>query len=150
MDKYEEAVLEYIGANNKRLVKYQMEIEYDDIDKCGGSCPDFVVLDFEVDKIFVVEVTVASNSNNILNKVRERESRWYRPLQRLYKDIARKDKAWRFGTVIFVRKDQVDKLAPKFDDSSDVSIKSIDEALFSWNWKWEDKRAINSLDKEAT
>jgi hypothetical protein len=44
MDIFEEAVLTYLSAPPGRFIRSQFSIAYQN--GAGGSCPDFVVLDF--------------------------------------------------------------------------------------------------------
>ena len=61
MEVFEEAVLAYISAAPGRFVKPQYDIKYKD--GVGGSCPDFVVIDYIKKTIYVVEVTTASDAS---------------------------------------------------------------------------------------
>lgn len=83
MDIYEEAVLNYITQSNQRFVNPQFSLAYDAKQDIGGSLPDFVVLDFELKTIFIVEVSKAYDIKNLLSKAKEKEERWILPLKNI-------------------------------------------------------------------
>jgi hypothetical protein len=145
MDKYEEAVLEYIIGDPNRFVRYQMDIPYDNEEKCGGSCPDFVAIDFNENTIYIVEVTVASDTKAVIAKIKDRESRWYKPLRKLYDKYSPNSKGWDYRVTLFVRNEEHNSANRVLESYEDVSVKSIDEALFSWNWDWKDGKPKNLL-----
>jgi hypothetical protein len=79
MELYEEAVMWYVASGGQRFICPQFSIPNDS----GGewSCPDFVALDFQAKSIYVVEVTTDSTGDNLVKKVRNRESQWFSKLK---------------------------------------------------------------------
>lgn len=136
MEKYEESVLDYICARPERFVNSQFEIPYDGFR--GGSCPDFVVVDFSDRVIYVVEVTVAANVKRLAGRVRERETRWYGPLREHFQRLSSLfgDPRWDYHATIFVRAEQIKAARQAFASEPDVSVLSLDETVFSWRWDW--------------
>lgn len=64
MEKFEESMQDYICGRPERIVNAQFEIPYNGFR--GGSCLDFVVVDFADQTIFVVEISVASTVKRLV------------------------------------------------------------------------------------
>jgi hypothetical protein len=145
VEKFEEDVLEYICGRPDRFVSTQFEIPYDGFS--GGSCPDFVVVDFGDHTIYVVEVTVAADVRCLGGRVRERETRWFGPLrahlQRLSPIFA--ESIWDHHVSVFVREEQLTPARRMFETDGDVSILSLDGTVFSWRWDWREGIPMNPL-----
>lgn len=144
MDTFEEAVLAYISAVGGRFVSSQFSIEYEN--GIGGSCPDFVVLDFTRETVYVVEVTSASNPSGILSRIAEKDSRWLTPLRQRLPQAHAPLSDWRYRVTVFVRGEILDALRGKVADSTDVSILSLDDVVFPWRWQWKGQKACNPLE----
>jgi len=156
MDRFEEAVLEYISANPDCLLKSHFKIEYDKEKKIGGSLPDFVVVNFKEKCVYIIEVTTAWNIRPVMKKVDERETRWFEPIKQSEISWAKMVSNWNFRVCLFLRNDdavtRAEAILPKGDDKTDnISIKSLDSSpfplLFPWDWNWDKKSntPINSL-----
>jgi hypothetical protein len=65
MDRFEEAVLEYISSDSDSSLKAQLDFPYDKETEYAGSNLDFIVLNFRKKCVYVVEVTTAVNVNTI-------------------------------------------------------------------------------------
>ena len=145
MDKFEESVLDYICGRPERFVNAQCEIPYDSFR--GGSCPDFVVIDFVDQTFYVVEVTMAAAVNRVLERVRERETRWLAPLREHFGRLAPmfREPSWQFHVTIFVRSEQLEPARETFIDDRDVSVLSLDDTVFSWRWNWKTGVPVNPL-----
>jgi len=130
MDIYEELVLNYIASNNKRFINPQFNIEWNKEDKTGGSLPDFVVLDFEKQTIYIVEVTKAYDIKNLLSKVDERKKRWIEPIKKSLDDFF---KNWEYHVTLFLRDERVayaiDKTKDYNNEVSIISLKKINPYL---------------------
>ena len=130
MDIYEQAVLEYISAPLWRFVNPQMALP-------GDSCPDFVVLDFKLATIYIVEVTTASNIKSHLEKINQREQRWYQPLRMLVKTHRETPlNLWKYRTAFFVREDVYANAKSALGNCEDVSVLSVENAFQGWKWRW--------------
>ena len=141
MDIFEEAVLAYISATPGRFVKPQYTLKYKD--GFGGSCPDFVVIDYINKTIYVVEVTAAADASSILSKISERETRWFIPLKNEISQWDQSFNEWKYRVTIFCRKQLYDKI---YNESNyDVSVFNLDSVIFPWDWKWEQEQAVNPL-----
>lgn len=135
MDQYEQAVLDYVCGCPDRFVNLQFTIPY--ADSNGGSCPDFVALDFADKTVYVVEVTAAADTKSIIKRIRERETRWLNPLRSHFGKLNSTFKQWEYHVTIFVRDDnEVNAVQRITKELSDVSVLSIQKALFSWKWEW--------------
>lgn len=135
MDIYEEAVLQYIAAPPWRFVNPQMSLPYEKFK--GESCPDFVVLDLKLNKIYVVEVTSAWDITSHLGKIKDREKRWYEPLRRLFDERHNQFfKEWKYRSTLFVREDRFDSAKSILKGNEDISVFNFDIALHGWKWKW--------------
>lgn len=107
MEIFEEAVLAYISAAPGRFIKHQYDLKYKD--GVGGSCPDFVVIDYIKKTIYVVEVTTASNASTIISRIRERETRWFIPLKIEMSQWSESFTEWKYRVTLFVRDSLINK-----------------------------------------
>lgn len=142
MEIFEEAVLSYICASPGRFVKPQYDLKYKD--GFGGSCPDFVVIDYMKKTIYVVEVTTSSDASTINSRILERETRWFIPLKSEMSKINESFKEWNYRVTLFVRKSLIDKI--KKNSMNDVFVKNLDDIIFPWEWEWKKQSALNPLE----
>ncbi|MBE1426971.1 hypothetical protein H4684_003655 [Desulfomicrobium macestii] len=142
MEIFEEAVLAYISAAPGRFVKPQYDLKYKD--GVGGSCPDFVVIDYIKKTIYVVEVTTASDASTIISRIRERETRWFIPLKIEMSQWSESFAEWNYRVTLFVRDSLVDKI--KNEAMSDVFAIPFDEKIFPWKWTWKEQQPLNPLE----
>ncbi len=122
MDIYEEAVLNYITQSNQRFVNPQFSLAYDAKQDIGGSLPDFVVLDFELKTIFIVEVSKAYDIKNLLSKAKEKEERWILPLKNI---IDSKLSQWDFHVSLFIREERVKYARVSLSEIENISVISL-------------------------
>jgi dsDNA-specific endonuclease/ATPase MutS2 len=130
MDIYEEVVLNYITSDSNRFVNPQFNIEYDKQDEIGGSLPDFIVLDFQAEIVFIVEVSTAWNIDKLISKVKEKDIRWIKPLKKHFsKNTIIKD--WEYRVTLFLRDERVEYAKKKLDDElvNIISLKTINSFL---------------------
>jgi hypothetical protein len=147
MDTFEQAVLHYISEHPSRFVKSQFSIPFDKETKSGGSQPDFLVLDFDVRKIYIVEVSSASSLTTLYSRLEERETRWFSPLHKYLPSLNGGFESWSLHVTLFIRGENVSAAKQKFADSKDVSVISLDEVIFDWRWKkWEKEKGQNQLE----
>ena len=143
MDKYEEAVLDYICADAYRFVKPQCDIPYESDE--GGSCPDFVVIDYREKTIYVIEVTTASSSTSLIEKMGQRHTRWLNPLKRQMSMINTEFSKWEYRVTVFVRKANQKAIQEQFDNSKDISVKNVEDVAFPYLWTWNGEVPCNPL-----
>ena len=124
----------YLCGCPERFVSPQFSIPYADLK--GGSCPDFVVLDFADSTVYVAEVTVASDSKKVMHRLIERTTRWFEPLQSHFRKLNSIFANWDYHVALFVRHEEVERARAATASFQDVSIISLDEVVFSWRWKW--------------
>jgi hypothetical protein len=140
MEFYEEAVLTYISAAPGRFVKPQYELRYKD--GVGGSCPDFVVIDYMKQTVYVVEVTASADVSGVLTRVRERHTRWYIPLKKEMSQWREEFADWNYRVTLFVR----DAKKIELKEMNDVFAISIDSIIFPWAWDWKGQLVLNPLE----
>lgn len=143
MDYYEEAVFAYLTGSKSRFVNAQFELPWANLK--GGSCPDFVVVDFETRTIYVIEVCSASNVNGLIKRVINREDRWLIPLRAHFAQLRANFQDWPYHVTIFVREEIIKSTRRKVAPYPDVSVLSLDAVVFPWRWLWDGQRAINPL-----
>jgi hypothetical protein len=143
MDRYEEAVMEYITASKHRFVSPQFDIPYENTK--GGSCPDFVVLDYQVRTVYVVEVTSSSNISTLLSRVDERGNRWLHPVRKYLTGLNNDFAEWAYRVSLFVRKDNFESFKIKLEDYTDVSVFALEDISFPYSWDWSPDGPINPL-----
>lgn len=143
MDRYEEAVLEYITAETHRFVNPQFDIPYQNRE--GGSCPDFVVLEYKEKSVYVIEVSTASDIKPLIHRIEERQSRWIDPVKKYLGGINSEFLEWNFWVTVFVRETNKKAIQSKFIKSSDVAVKSIEEISFPYAWEWNGNKPCNPL-----
>ena len=142
MEFFEEAVMAYISASPGRFVKHQYDLKYKD--GLGGSCPDFVVIDYIKKTIYVVEVTTSSDASTIISRVRERETRWFIPLKKEMSQWNELFAEWNYRVTLFVRKELENKI--QNECINDVSVINFEKIIFPWNWKWKEQPTLNPLE----
>ena len=142
MEVFEEAVLEYISAAPGRFVKPQYDLKYKD--GVGGSCPDFVVIDYIKKTIYVVEVTTASNASTIISRIRERETRWFIPLKIEMSQWSESFTEWKYRVTLFVRDSLINK--KDIEAMNDVFVIYLDKIMLPWKWNWNEQQVLNPLE----
>lgn len=143
MDRYEEAVMDYITGSGQRFVNPQFSIPYKDGQ--GGSLPDYVVIDYEDKTIYVVEVTKAWDTSTLLERVEQRESRWFLPLKGHLEGLSNEFCNWELRVTLFVRKDRNEYVRNKIANQDDVAVFSIEDISFPYSWEWEGNEPKNPL-----
>ena len=143
MDLFEEAVLDYLCGSAQRFVNAQFNIPYESFK--GGSCPDFVVVDFSDNTIYVVEVTQSADTKAVLERVANREGRWLVPLRNHFRNLNPLFKAWDFHVSVFVRGEVAEAAERVVEQFADVSVISLDKVVFSWRWDWKKGGPSNPL-----
>jgi len=147
MDIYEEAVMRYLTSGGTRFVSPQFSITKD---YCvEWSCPDFVVIDFFDSTVYVAEVTSASNINDLEKKILNKDEQWIKPLKLNMEKRSEIFKGWNYWVVVFIRKENIKKLRNVIKDISKVTIKSLDDIMYPWKWKWKDNHPIIDLKEDS-
>ncbi len=146
MDMYEQAVMWYVVSGGQRFVCPQFSIPSD----TGGgewSCPDFVALDFQGKTVYVVEVTTDATGNNLVKKVRSRESQWFSKLKAYLSTQDLSFASWQYRAAVFVRSEIVKEFDKKIGSPADVAVFPFERALFGWRWDWKSGRSNNALER---
>lgn len=79
MDQAEAAVAEFLTRNGLAFICPQFDFPY--AAEQGGSAPDFVAIDLVNRDVAVIEVTTSANINGLLERVKNRKTRWYGPMR---------------------------------------------------------------------
>ena len=139
MELYEEAVMWYVVSGGQRFVCPQFSVLSD----TGGewSCPDFVALDFQAKTVYVVEATTDSTGNDLVKKVRNRESQWFSKLKAYLSMQDPSFGAWQYRAAVFVRSEIVESFDKKIGSPADVAVFPFETALFGWRWNWKNGRS---------
>ncbi|MFT8521334.1 MAG: hypothetical protein ABF812_13950 [Gluconobacter cerinus] len=127
----------YLTIDGQTYIAPQVDIAFRD--GRGGSCPDYVALDFRRRHVVVVEETEASNTAILKQRIKERASRWFIPLSifLLKNQIVFED--WGMRILGIVRSDCMKRFEKGFDSEGDVSFVSIEDCTFPWNY-WDKRR----------
>jgi hypothetical protein len=153
MERHEEAVLDYICADQSRFVHTQFNFTWDKNKGEGGSCPDFVVIDYQDRVIYVVEVTIASNVNKLIQKMMDREKLWIEPLKKHLNEINNNGFSdWEYHVTAFVREINIPKFKKEIKDASDISVIGIESISFLYQpdlWESKTPKVPLKLNKTA-
>ena len=134
MDSTEGSIATYLTIDGQVFIAPQFDIKWEMNE--GGSCPDFVALDFSCKEVVVVEVTSAAHWKPLAGRVRDRETRWFSPVRRRLAQSGVTDVEWGIRFLGFVRITAVDGISAKFVGEADVTFYVIEEATFLWDyWK---------------
>lgn len=135
----EDAIAKYLSCNGRAFICPQYTIAWDPVHQDGGSCPDFVALDFQNRDAVVVEVTTSASINSLLERLVERDTRWLVPLRRRLIEEKVIDNEWPSARVIaFIRAELIDGARKRFSDTS-VTFVSIEDAIVPWKY-WDDRQ----------
>jgi hypothetical protein len=109
------------------------------------------VLDFADKTVYIVEVTTAANTNDLMGRVREKETRWFTPLRAHFTGLNEVFAGWDYHVTLFVRDEQLRSVKQAIDEFPDVSVISLKTVVFSWNWDWQvdTKLPTNTLREPA-
>lgn len=141
MDGLEADVAIYLTIDGQVFIAPQYDIKWE-MDE-GGTCPDFVALDFSCKEVVVVEVTGAANWKPLADRVRQRHSRWFNPVRRRLTDQKVITSDWDVRFLGFVRGVAVGDISAQFAGAADVTFSSVEEATILWCY-WE-KRMKDGL-----
>jgi hypothetical protein len=145
---FEPLIERFLTVGGRVFVTPQYEIKYNKEHDEGGSCPDFLALDFDRSELLVVEITGGSSVKEFGERIVNREKRWFSPIRRQFVETGLVGKGWTIRFLGFVRgnnPDNVSKLEAQFDGASDVSFYPIESALLAHEY-WE-TRANTGLPK---
>jgi hypothetical protein len=136
MDGLEADIATYLTIDGQVFIAPQYDIKWEMNE--GGTCPDFIALDFSCREVVVVEVTTAANWPPLAERVRARESRWFSPISRRLTDLKVIDADWNIRFLGFVRKDATEMIAKQFLPPDSVTFYAIEDAIILWRY-WDDR-----------
>ncbi len=128
MDLYEELAMVHLTRNGKTNVFVCPQYDIGG----GWASPDFVALDFEGKKVWVVEVSGDARADNLLRKVRDRENQWFERLRRTLGQSKVVDDSWDFQVMLYIRSDAANRFQEEFGDVKDVEIRVFEKKGFPW------------------
>ena len=137
---HEADIATYLTADGQVFLAPQYQVAFDPELKEGGSCPDFVALDFRAREILIVEVTTATDwRRTLLENVRQRQTRWYSPVRRRMQELGILDNSWKGIRFLgFVREENLEKVRAAFASEHDVTFYAIEKATFLWQY-WDQR-----------
>ena len=125
---WEAIVMMHLTTKEGLFVIPQFDIAWDKNTNTGGSCPDFIALHPDIPKrIYVIEVSEAWNLSNLSKRFEERKSRWYQPLDRVFRFWGQAG-PFDFKSIAYVRSD-----AGHFTcQAPDVERRNLEDIAFHW------------------
>jgi len=136
MGGFETDVAIYLTIDGRVFIAPQFDIKWEMNE--GGTCPDFVALDFSCMEVVVVEVTGAADWKPLAARVAEREARWFnRVRERLLNEkVITVD--WGVRFLGFVLRDAEAKISARFKNAADVTFHVLEDAIVPWSY-WNDR-----------
>ena len=132
MEAHIEALVgSYLTRGGKVFLSPQFTVAWDKELADGGSCPDFVALDFEKRHVVIVEVTTASDIGSILDRITKRQKHWYDPVQRRLTSAGAITPEWKPRTLCLLRRDRIDDARRRLSES-DVTFHPLEDALLEY------------------
>ena len=128
---FEPLIERYLTICGSVFIAPQYALAFNKDHEDGGSCPDFVALDFSRRQIVVVEVNGGSSVKDFAARVEARETRWFRPLLRHFEEKKFAVSNWEIRFLGFVRKANVAKLQKMFLNDDGITFFAIEDATFS-------------------
>ena len=95
----------------------------------------------------MVEATTDSTGNDLVKKVRNRESQWFSKLKAYLSMQDPSFGAWQYRAAVFVRSEIVESFDKKIGSPADVAVFPFETALFGWRWNWKNGRSNNALER---
>ena len=138
MDGTESDIATYLTIDGQVFIAPQFDIKWEMNE--GGSCPDFVALDFSCKEVVVVEVTSAADWKPLAKRVQDREIRWFSPVRRRLQQAGVTDANWTIRFLGFVRSAVLKDVRAQFADEQGVTFHAIEEATFLWVY-WDERMA---------
>ena len=137
----EHDIATYLTLDGHTFLAPQYNVAYNRELNEGGSCPDFVALDLKRREVIIVEVTAASNLKPLFIRIRERKTRWYKPIWRKMGETGFLDDGWKPMRFLgFIRQANVALAQDTFKSEHDVAFWAIEEATFPWSY-WDERMA---------
>lgn len=131
----------YLTRGGKVFISPQFHVAWDRELADGGTCPDFVALDFERRHVVVVEVTTASDISSVIDRITKRQRNWYDPVQRRLTLVGAITSEWNPRTLCFLRQIRVGD-ARKRVSESDVTFHALEDALLEYDYSSERAKGL--------
>jgi hypothetical protein len=139
MPDHEHDIATYLTLDGHVFLAPQYNVAYDRDLNEGGACPDFVALDLKLREVIIVEVTAAANIQQLIGRIRERETRWYGPIRRKMREVGVVDDNWKPTRFLgFVREANLLHAKSTFELEVDVAFWAIEKAAFLWSY-WDER-----------
>ncbi len=135
---HEAVIATFLTIDGQVFLAPQYNIAFEPEYQDGGACPDFVVLDWRRKHVVIVEVTSSKNLKRLIERVQERDTRWYKPMRRKLANLSIIDDTWRIRFLGFVRNDNLERAQVVFKDDLDVTFYQIEKASFPWDY-WDQR-----------
>ncbi len=139
MQNHEHDIATYLTLDGHVFLAPQYNVAYDRELNEGGSWPDFVALDLKLREIIIVEVTTAANMRPLIERIRQRATRWYGPIGRKMSEIGVVNDSWKSPRFLgFIRKPNLSLARKTFEAEPDVAFWAIEDATFLWSY-WDER-----------
>ena len=134
---YESIVMHYLTHRGDTFICPQFPLK----DEKGGSwsAPDFVALKFrktqgEKNEIQIVEISTAHDLSKLLERVRNREDKWFVRLRPHLANLGFDLNDWNLVVKVFVREERIGVFEKVV--AQDVEVHPIESVLRMWKWPW--------------
>lgn len=134
MSNFETDVATYLTIDGQVFIAPQFDIKWEMNE--GGTCPDFLALDFSCKDAVIVEVTAAANWHPLERRVSDRKQRWFAPAERRLLERRIITPEWRIRFLGFIRSDHHQYISDAFAGHADVTFYPLEDAIIPWKyWK---------------
>lgn len=142
MEAHVEALVgTYLTRGGKVFISPQFTVAWDRDRADGGTCPDFVALDFDKRHVVIVEVTTASDIGTVLGRITKRQQHWYDPVQRRLTSAGAITSEWKIRTLCLLRRERVGDAQRRLSDS-DVTFHPLEDALMEYAYSFDRAKGL--------
>lgn len=135
MDSVESLIALYLTRGGAVFVVPQFNLAWNELERDGGSCPDFVALDFHERRVIVVEVTSSYALDGLFERIKNRDAGWFKPILRHLHSIQAITSEWNKPRFLgFVRNDRFKTAQAAFDGDQDVTFCRIEDAMMEYSY----------------
>jgi hypothetical protein len=143
----------YLTRGDSVFVSPQFNVAWDDTAREGGTCPDFVALDYSKSRkqVVIVEVTSASSLDSLFSKIDQRERGRYQPIVRHLTAIGAINIEWEPPRLLgFVRESNFAQARDRYAGEPDVGFHPMERALLEYAYFVERQKGLPCLTKQET
>ena len=123
------------------FISPQFDASWSKENEDGGTCPDFVALDFEKHEIIIAEVSTRYDLSGLIGRIATREKGWYAPIFRKLIGTGAVTSEWKTRTLCFIRRDRLD-YARKGVIAEDVTFQPLEDCLLEYAYHKERQNGL--------